>query len=79
MRVSGDPRSSDYWRNKMPQCPTIVLDGKVIEHVVTADEELGTVEVEIWRDGKMIHDGESILIEVLLGRVQIIAPAPDRH
>lgn len=76
MRISGDQRDRDYWRNKLARCPQVSLDGTLMKHVVEADDKLGHVIVEIWKDGKpeLEAAGTRISRRTLTGTVVISAP-----
>jgi hypothetical protein len=50
------------------RCPAVILDGRWMDHVVTADDAAGVVELVSYRKGKPRRDasGEYMLTEVML-------------
>lgn len=36
MRISGNHNDVDHWRRKFKTCPTVMLDGQKVEHVIEA-------------------------------------------
>lgn len=78
MRISGNAKDRDYWRNHFSVCPDVFFDGALMHHVVEADTDRGFVVVEVWIDGKptLESTGASIARRLLSGAVSIINRTP---
>lgn len=73
MKVTGRSRDPDYWRINFATCPTILLDGQVIEHVAIADDVEGYVVVEIHDENGKIQVGDGrIATQCIKGKVEIV-------
>jgi hypothetical protein len=77
MRITGGRRGEDpaHWQYHFSKCPTIKLDGVVIEHVNEADDVAGYVVVTCYGpDNNLLLDetGQNIKTERREGRVEIV-------
>lgn len=72
MRISGIAESSFYWRNVFVACPTIILDGALVKHVIEADDSAGAVEIMVYKSGKPKVRNGHFVTKVLRGQVEIV-------
>jgi hypothetical protein len=72
MRISADahdPGFEAYCRNRRV---VVLLDGDPQRYVVTADEEAGLiVRYRLDEHGRPVSDGERLVKDVVLGRVEV--------
>lgn len=75
MRISGSPDDPNFWRRHFDECPTVLLDTVPMRHVAEADEEFGSVTIELRdRSGALLatDDGAAIRTMTLFGVVRIM-------
>ncbi|WP_136617062.1 MULTISPECIES: hypothetical protein [Mesorhizobium] len=71
MRVTSDSKSPDYWRWHFKN-PIVFLDGQRVERACEADDEAGTVLVEVHDEHGPVIENEAFVRKTLTGKVQIV-------
>lgn len=72
MRVSIEQGDSGEIPMSRARGLTVFCDGKELNHVRTADEELGVaVVIATDRAGHILHNGGKVLTETVRGRIEI--------
>jgi hypothetical protein len=77
MRLSADPRDPGYHKLAHMTGITITLDGEPLRDVVTADEDLGIVLVQVRdRDGHFVLDGSRARIATRIRKGKVVVTIP---
>ncbi len=71
MRIVNDRESSDHWLWHFKN-PVVLLTGERVSHVCAADEEAGTVLVEVHDERGPVIENDAFVRRTLTGKVQIV-------